>query len=164
MPNDGAVRRPRQEPAHRVVRIVIDRDLGPARIGEAFRRHDAPSLEAAVPELQANPARHVLDGGIEVAGRAEVIRKNRIERHLDGCVGRPAVAFRVIGRRLDRLGGEARLRHPQRVEQLAAGDRVPIGRTGEIAHHPPRQQVGHVGIGEGGAEARHRLDVAQGAD
>ena len=46
--------------------------------GEVFGRDNPPSLEGAVAKLQADPARHVLNGGIHVAGAVEAVGESGV--------------------------------------------------------------------------------------
>ena len=73
VPDDVAIRRLLNDPAQGVGQLVGERDLRRAGNGEILRRDDAASFEGAVAELQADPARHVLDGGVDVAGPTEVV-------------------------------------------------------------------------------------------
>ena len=114
--------------------------------------------------MQPKPARHVLDVGVDVAGPHEVIGENLGERDLDRALRRPAVTARMVGRVFDRLRRHGCFLHPQRIEQLGAKDRVPVRRPRRPGDDPARQHMGDVGIGEGRAEARNRIDMTQRTD
>src|SRR5258708_4143425 len=77
VPDDVAIRRLLDEPTQRVGPFVGHRDLWRARHGEILGRDEATPLEGAVAELTSHPARHVLDGRIDVAGRTGVVGENR---------------------------------------------------------------------------------------
>ena len=87
-----------------------------------------------------------------------------MDGHLDRLVGGPDVAARALRRRLHRLGGQRGVGHAERREDLRLDQRRPVGGAHRLRQHPPGQHVGDVGVGEGRAEARRRLDVAQRAD
>ena len=150
-------------PAQGVEQLVVERHLWHAGKGEILGRDDAASFEGAVAELQADPARHVLDVGVDVAGPGQVIREDRRERHLDRAFRRPAMTVRMIGRGFDSFGRVGRVLHAEGIEQFLLKDRIPIRSTCGFGHDAARQQMRDVGVGEGRAETGHRLDVAQGS-
>ena len=152
------------DPAQGIGQLVGERHLRRARKGEIFGRDDAASFEGAVTELQADPARHILDCGVDVAGPTEVVRKDRGEGHLDRALGGPAVALGMIGRRFDGFGRVGRVLHAQGIEQFLLKDRIPFRSARGFRHDAAGQEMRDVGIGEGRAETGHRLDMAQGAD
>ena len=62
-------------------------------------------------ELQADPARHILDCGVDIAGSAEVVRKDLGEGHLNRAVRCPAITFGMIGRCYDGFGSVGGVLH-----------------------------------------------------
>jgi hypothetical protein len=75
VPNAVAVPRLLNDPAKGVEHLVGDRHLWRVSKGKIFGRDNAASFEGAVAELQADPARHIFDCGVDVAGPTEVVRK-----------------------------------------------------------------------------------------
>ena len=164
MPGDLPVRGRLQHPAHRVGEPVVQGD--PRRPGhrEAFRRHDRLALEAAAAELQPQPLGHVVDARVDRPGAAELVGEDRGERHFDRAVHRPEVAQGAGLGRLDRLGGQRGVAHPERREDLRGDQRLPALGAHRLRHDALGQHVGDVRVGEGVAEARGRLDVTQRPD
>ena len=108
--------------------------------------------------------RHILDVRVDGAGTVEEIRDKPGKRHLDAAVGGKTVSLRVVGGGIDRCGGVRRLLHTERIEDVALEHRVPVSGTLGLGDDAARKDVGDVGVGEGRAEARHWLDVAQGVN
>ena len=71
----------------------------------------------------------------------------------------------MIGCGFDGFGRVGRVLHAEGLEAvLDARTAVPVGSARGLRHDATCQEMGDVGIGEGRAEARHRLDIAQGPD
>lgn len=70
----------------------------------------------------------------------------------------------MVRRRLDRCCAIGRLLHAQRLQQFLFEHRIPIRCARRLGDNTACQNVSDVRVGEGGAEARDRLDVAQGSD
>ena len=79
VPNDVAVRRLLDDPAHRVRYFVRDRDLRRADKCEILGRDDTAPLEEAVAELKLDPARHVLDRRVDVTGPTVVVGESCVK-------------------------------------------------------------------------------------
>ena len=148
VPDDGAVRGLEIVPTHGVGQSVAERDPRHAGDGEILRRDDLVSFERAVGELQADPPRHVLDVGVDVAGPGEMIGEDRRERHLDRAFQRPAVAVRMVGRAFDGFDRPCRVLHAERIEQVALKDVSPAGCTCGIRNDAACEQVRDVRVSE----------------
>jgi hypothetical protein len=70
----------------------------------------------------------------------------------------------VVCRRSDRRGRVGRVLHPERIEQFLTKHRVPVRSARSFRDNAAGEHMRDVGVGEGGAEARHRLDIAQRVD
>ncbi len=131
---------------------------------EILRRDQLVAVVHAVVQLQLHPGHQVVHRRVDRAGAAELVGEDRGERHLDRAVRGVAVSDRGVVRALDRLGGEGGPLHAERIDDGLLGHHLPVRRAECLGHDMPGDHVGDVGIGEAGAEARHRLDVAQGTD
>jgi hypothetical protein len=95
----------------RVEQLLGDRNL--RRISKG-KISDETIRRRSVAELQAHPAGHIVDCGVDVAGPVEVVRKKLGEGHLGCALWVPAITFGMIGRRFDGRGRVGRVLYAQR--------------------------------------------------
>src|ERR1700759_3805371 len=103
--------------------------------------------------------RCVFYGGVGIAGPIEIVGENLGEGHLGRTVRRPSMAVCEIGSSFDGRGGGGCLLHRQRIQQLALQDGSPVAGASNLRNDASSQDVGKVGVGKGGTEARYRFDV-----
>ena len=129
--------------------------------GQVFRADDLLAVKGSVAEQHAQPLRHVLDRGVDAAGRSVGVCPRQL-RSVAGEGGDRAAHDLVrssdISRRFEGLlTGRARP-HAEGIEYALLDvlrPRLPAGRAREIAGH--EKEVVHVC--ELAAEARHRVEV-----
>ncbi len=154
--HDAMARDAVQHPSQAVVHPAADLHLGTPRLGMLLRGQQDAALEGAVPELEAQPLRHVQHVGIDRAGRRDAVEG----AHRQVLVG-PALLVPVIAAAQGCVAWNvadrtARMLHPQGIENTRGQKPAPGGIRGGAGCHSGRHDH-HVVVEEFLAEGRPRL-------